>query len=76
MSTSDVQKLRQETGAGIMDCKKAIDESAGDFDKAREILAQRGLDKAASTAASSSGLLGSVLMGSTIRWHRLQDIPL
>ena len=55
MSTSDVQKLRQETGAGIMDCKKAIDESGGDFDKAREIIAQRGLDKAAKKGDRATG---------------------
>ena len=37
-------KLRQLTGAGMMDCKKALDESAGDFSKAQDIIRKRGLD--------------------------------
>ncbi|HEX9436349.1 MAG TPA: translation elongation factor Ts [Candidatus Limnocylindria bacterium] len=46
----DVQRLRAETGAGVMDCKRALEESAGDFDKARESLRQRGLSAAAKRA--------------------------
>ncbi|MDP9265500.1 MAG: elongation factor Ts [Chloroflexota bacterium] len=42
-STQDVQRLRAESGAGVMDCKRALDEAEGDFDKARELLKQRGL---------------------------------
>jgi elongation factor Ts len=34
ITASDVNKLRQATGAGMMDCKKALEESGGDFDKA------------------------------------------
>lgn len=37
-------KLRQLTGAGMMDCKKALDETGGDFQKAQEIIRKRGLD--------------------------------
>lgn len=37
-------KLRQLTGAGMMDCKKALDESGGDFEKAQEVIRKRGLD--------------------------------
>ena len=38
ISASDVKKLRDMTGAGMMDCKKALTEAGGDFDKAIEIL--------------------------------------
>lgn len=42
----DVKKLREETGAGIADCRAALEESAGDLEKAKEILHKKGLDKA------------------------------
>src|SRR6266550_3912319 len=38
-----VKKLREETGAGVMDCKRALQESSGDMDKATEALRQKGL---------------------------------
>ncbi len=41
-SAAEVKKLRDMTGAGMMDCKKALDETAGDFDKAVEILRIKG----------------------------------
>ena len=37
-SAADVKKLRELTGAGFMDCKKALEENEGDFDKAIEFL--------------------------------------
>jgi elongation factor Ts len=43
ISAEKVKELRQKTGAGIMDCKKALTEAVGDFDKACDIIAQRGL---------------------------------
>src|SRR5256884_5268331 len=46
MAKEDVQRLRAETGAGVMDCKRALDESAGDFEKARALIKERGLAKA------------------------------
>lgn len=42
ISAADVNKLRQVTGAGMMDCKKALNESEGDFEKAIEILRKKG----------------------------------
>ena len=50
-SAADVKKLRELTGAGMMDCKKALDESDGDFDQAVEILRVKGAAKAANRAA-------------------------
>lgn len=47
MKIEDIKKLREETGAGIADCKEALSESSGDISKARDILKQKGLDKAA-----------------------------
>lgn len=42
----DVKRLREMTGAGILDCKKALEEANGDFEKAKEILRVKGLAKA------------------------------
>lgn len=42
ISAQDVAKLREMTGMGMMDCKKALDEADGDFDKAVEILRKKG----------------------------------
>ena len=39
MSASEIAKLREETGAGVMDCKKALEEASGDYKKAKAILA-------------------------------------
>ena len=45
ISASDVKKLREMTGVGMMDCKKALSEAEGDFDKAIEWLREKGLAK-------------------------------
>ena len=45
-STELVKQLRERTGAGIMDCKRALEESGGDIEKAVAILRQQGLSKA------------------------------
>jgi len=42
----DVYRLREETGAGMMDCKRALEEAGGAFDKAREVIKKKGLEKA------------------------------
>lgn len=44
--TGQVQKLREMTGAGVMECKRALEESGGDMDKAVSIIHERGLIKA------------------------------
>ena len=48
ITAQDVNKLRQMTGAGMMDCKKALTEADGDFDKAVEILRKKGQKVSAS----------------------------
>ncbi len=47
ISAADINKLRQMTGAGMMDCKKALEEAAGDYDQAVDILRKKGIAKAA-----------------------------
>ena len=47
MSKDNIKKLRELTGAGVMDAKRALEESSGDFNKAKEIIRERGLVKAA-----------------------------
>lgn len=50
ISASQVNELRQKTGAGMMDCKKALEECAGDMEKAVEVLRKKGLASAAKKA--------------------------
>ena len=59
ITASDVNKLRQSTGAGMMDCKNALEESNGDFEKAVEILRKKGQKVAANRAdrESSEGVV-------------------
>lgn len=45
-----IKQLREKTGAGVMDAKKALEEARGDLAKAEELIAQRGLTKAANKA--------------------------
>lgn len=49
-TAQDVKNLREQTGCGMMDCKKALTESGGDFDKAIEYLREKGLAAAAKKA--------------------------
>src|SRR5438552_17045131 len=42
----EVKRLREETGAGVMDCKRALEESKGDFERAKALIKERGLAKA------------------------------
>lgn len=46
IEVNDIKKLREETGAGIADVRTALEEAEGNLDKAREIIKQKGLDKA------------------------------
>ena len=51
ISAAEVSKLRKSTGAGMMDCKKALQEADGDFEKAEEALKKKGLATAAKKAS-------------------------
>ena len=49
-----IKRLREDTGAGIMDCKRALSESNGDFDQAKELLRVKGVASAAKKATRST----------------------
>lgn len=55
MENFDIFKLREETGAGIMDCKRALAEAAGDFEKARALIMAKGIAKAEKKADRQTG---------------------
>jgi len=59
ITIDQIKALREETGAGIMDCRKALEQSDGDYDKAVEMLRQKGIEKAAKRAdrVASEGII-------------------
>src|SRR5919106_5828075 len=59
----DVKRLREQTGAGIMDCKRALEESGGDFDRAILALREKGLASAAKKAGrvAREGVIASYI---------------
>jgi len=63
ISASDVKELRERTGAGFMDCKRALEESNGDLEKAIALLRERGLAAAAKRAGRDAreGLVSSYI---------------
>jgi elongation factor Ts len=61
ISAADVNKLRQMTGAGMMDCKKALTEAEGDFEKAIEILRKKG-QKVSASRSDRDAKEGSVFV--------------
>jgi elongation factor Ts len=60
ITAADVKKLRDQTGAGMMDCKNALEEANGNFEEAITILRKKGLASAAKKAgrSASEGLIG------------------
>jgi len=62
-TAKDVQTLRQRTGAGMMECKKALQENNGDMDKSAEYLRTKGIAKAGQRAGkqTSEGLITSYI---------------
>ncbi|WP_020615254.1 translation elongation factor Ts [Paenibacillus daejeonensis] len=65
VSASAVKELRERTGAGMLDCKKALDETGGDIQKAAELLREKGLSAAANKAGrvATEGLVESYIHG-------------
>jgi elongation factor Ts len=64
-TATDVKNLRERTGAGMMDCKKALDDTGGDFEAAVDSLKARGLAAAAkkSSRTAAEGLVGVAVNG-------------
>ena len=67
VTAAEVKALREKTGAGMMDCKKALGESGGDMDRAVDWLRAKGLAAAARKAgrAAAEGLVGARVSGAT-----------
>ncbi len=65
VSTEDIKRLRQQTGAGVMDCKAALVEAEGDFDEAVAILRKRGIQIAAKRHArqATEGIVFAYIHG-------------
>ncbi|EPS62273.1 hypothetical protein M569_12515, partial [Genlisea aurea] len=68
ISAALVKQLREETGAGMMDCKRALAETGGELDKAREYLRKKGLSSAdkKSSRLAAEGRIGSYIHDSRI----------
>lgn len=66
-TASDVKNLREMTGAGMLDCKNALTETNGDFDKAIEVLREKGVAKAAKKASriAAEGAVGAKVCKNT-----------
>ena len=65
ISAGQVKELREKTGAGMMDCKKALSETGGDFEKAVDVLRKKGLSAAAKKAgrAATEGAVTAYIHG-------------
>ncbi|MBI4745025.1 MAG: translation elongation factor Ts [Deltaproteobacteria bacterium] len=65
VSAASVKELREKTGAGFVDCKKALEETNGDIEKAVDFLRQKGLSAAAKKSGriASEGVVGSYIHG-------------
>lgn len=55
VKAEDVQKLREITGAGVMECKKALEDAKGDFDQAKALVHERGLVKVEKRSGRETG---------------------
>ena len=60
INAADVKKLREATNAGMMDCKNALVETGGDFEKAKALLREKGMASATNkaTRTAADGLIG------------------
>ena len=68
VSAAMVKELREKTGAGMMDCKKALAESGGDFTKAEEWLRKKGISRAEGKASrvAAEGIIATYVHGGRI----------
>lgn len=66
-TAKDVMKLREQTGAGMMDCKRALIDADGDMEKAADLLRERGIAKAAKRASkvAAEGIVYALVEGKT-----------
>lgn len=61
VSLDEIKKLREETQAGVSDCRQALEDAKGDYAKAKKLIAERGLEKAAKKEGkeTSQGIIES-----------------
>jgi elongation factor Ts len=67
-SMDNIKRLREDTGAGIMDCKRALEDASGDLEKAKSLLRERGIARAEGRAGreASQGLVHSYVHGGRV----------
>lgn len=61
ITTEEVKKLREETGVGIMDCKRALQEADGDMEEAKQSLREQGMEMSEGKLQSGEGRVGSYI---------------
>lgn len=63
ISLDDIKKLREETSAGVSDCRQALEDAKGDYEKAKKLIIERGLEKAAKKEGkeTSQGIIESYI---------------
>lgn len=68
ISLEQLKKLREETSAGVSDCRQALEDAGGDYEKAKKLLLERGIEKAAKKAdrQTGSGLIESYVHGGKV----------
>lgn len=68
VNLSDLKKLREETSAGVADCRQALEDAGGDYKKAKDLLMKRGLEKAAKKEGkeTSQGIVESYVHGGKV----------
>ena len=71
ITASLVKELREKTGAGMMECKKALAETAGDLEQAIDFLRKKGLSVAEKKAGrvASQGLVGGIVDGNEVKMY-------
>ena len=88
IKAADVMKLRKMTGAGMMDCKKALAEAEGDFARAQDIIREKGklvvakrADRTATEGVVVTKIVGQkgyilCLLAKPTSWRRMRSTPL
>src|SRR5690348_17820011 len=63
-----LKKLREETSAGVSDCRQALEDANGDYEKAKKLIMERGLEKAAKKEGkeTSQGIIESYVHGGRV----------
>ncbi len=65
IDSKEIQRLREETSAGVMDCKRALEDADGDYEKAKQLLSERGVASAAKKSGreAKEGIVAAYIHG-------------